>query len=177
MITGSQTARTTKGSEMSKIKVSAGFLKAGWIPAVGLALKRAGGGKALAVFMLPITPQMPIVRVRVGSRLTVLERRSVGAWVRVFDCPTPKTARAWTGLGRHLLVELGNRAADSAWTWRDSPSGDRNRCGTDATCNSHSPKSNGGIVTKAPRDLPNQELLMGWSPASGIRCATRKETK
>lgn len=155
----------------NRITVSKGFLASGWIPAVGTALKARAG--TLAVFMLDPRLGGPLIRVRIGPRISVLERRSSGCWVRIFDTPTPKTARAWTGLGRHLLVEIRNHSVGAAWTWVDDRRGDKNRTHTVMDRNSHVPRVGAGKVTRGLKALPNQTSLMGWCPVSGRKLAIR----
>lgn len=155
----------------NRIKVSKGFLAAGWIAAVGTALKSPAS--TLAVFMLDPRLGGPLIRVRIGARLTVLERRGSGVWVRIFDTPTPKAARAWTGLGRHLLVEIRNHSVGAAWTWDGDRRGDKNRTHTVMDRNSHVPRVGAGKVTRGLKALPNQTSLMGWCPASGWKLAIK----
>jgi hypothetical protein len=160
-----------------RIRVSKGFLAAGWLPAAGFALKSAGS--ALAIFMGDPRKSGAALRIRIGARLTVVERRihatptgrcSAGSWERVYECRTPQNARAWTGLGRAALVEAGN--ADSHTPRLDPRVGCLNTLHTTVNRNPRHPTLGGGKVTRGMAAMPNQTLTWGWAPARGNKTAT-----
>lgn len=160
---------------------------AGWIPAVGDVLRASG--KAAGVLMQPLTaPALgcaapPMVRVLVNSRSVRLQMRghkatkcTRGNWVDLARHSTPRNARGWGS-----VLALWTQHIDDAtvgrvpWVLEGLASRSSTSCRTRADANRHEPSPAGGPgrgrKVKAP---PGSEKILGYSPASGDRCRTRK---
>lgn len=183
-----------------RIRIGKGFIAAGFVAVTGGDAAIALGSALLAFLYRPETalsgsgsprvpttcPALPMLRVRVGSRVTVLERRahgtptgrcSRGHWERIDVADTPRNAGEWGKLGRFWawrIVEsvetLGPRAP---WNWADDKGKNRNLCGTPATSNIHHPTIAGGQGKgRVGRGSPSMGDAWGFSPASGRRAGT-----
>lgn len=122
-------------------------------------------------------------RIRIGARVTVLERRahgtptgraSAGHWQRVCDTPTPKTAAQWSHVGKAFRTLALEWASDPA-PWDTRQQGDANRCDMRADSNSLDPREhalgiNTGIYgSSLTHSNPSRLDAFGFAPASGMR--------
>jgi hypothetical protein len=157
------------------VRISKGFLAAGWARVTGGdVLRNAGTADAVFIFD-PNARHVRTHRIRVGKRLTILERRihrtptkrcSRGRWERIDDAPTPSKARAWTRLGEFWAwrVREGNsKPAAGMWDWSRDRFKDKNRCSTPSNANAHRPTGAAGSCGggRILRSLPGGEKVLG----------------
>lgn len=180
---------------MAKLRIGKDFLDAGFVPVTGGDAALAMGSALLVFLYRPFgdgafVNALPMLRVRVGKRVTILEKRahgtptgrcSRGHWERVDDAPTPQLAADWRQLGRFWswrICESVNLGTPSAWDWSKDHGKDRNRCGTQANSNALAPTLVGGQGRgRTGRGLPSMSDAWGFSPASGSKAGTHDARK
>jgi hypothetical protein len=158
----------------------------GWALGVGDALRASG--KALGVIMLDPTATAcgcapPLVRVRVGRRVSVLEIRqhnasrcTRGRWQRLDSADTPGNARGWRSLLRFWSWHVGEfTSGRDPWVWADLLEGDPNLCRTRADADRHEPSPGGGPGRgRKVKSPPGAFKALGYAPATGPNAGTRK---
>ena len=173
-------------AKMAVFEVTAGITRAGWIPAVGDALRDVGN----AIGALMLAPQADtatrsagiMFRVRVCARVCSLEKRvhatptrrcSRGRWVRLDSGPTPGSAREWNKLAKFWAWYAAEVSSGrNPYCWTDDLGKNQNQCHTRAHADRLEPSPAGGPGRgRKVKRQPSRLESFGFAPACGHRIA------
>lgn len=160
-----------------QFKLTVGVKRACWILGIGDALRARGN---TANVLMLASPTAAMFRIKVGARVSVLERRAHdatrctrGRWERIDDSPTPCNAREWTKLAKHWAWVADSLSPGcTVYDWAGDDQKDENRCHTRTHANRLVPGFGGPGRGTICKGRPTSQEAFGFSPASGRRAAT-----
>jgi hypothetical protein len=159
------------------IKTSKAFHTAGWARVGGTMLKSMGS--ALIAYVFTGAATLGTWRIRIGSRVSVLERRahgtptgrcSRGHWERMDDAPTPQRAAEWSKLGKFWAFAVETHGTTPG-PWQTHFSGDVQRCATRAASDGGA-GSMAGARGRVCKSNPTRFKAFGYAPATGVNLGT-----